>query len=74
MSYEFFIALRYLRARRRQTAVSVITAIAVLGITAGVAALLVALALTKGFRSELQEKILQGTAHLNLLRADGGDI
>lgn len=74
MSYELFIALRYLRARRRQTAVSVITAIAVLGITVGVAALLVAMALIKGFRSEVQDKILQGTAHLNLLKADGGSI
>ncbi len=74
MSYELFIALRYLRARRRQTAVSVITAIAVLGITVGVAALLVAMALIKGFRTEVQDKILQGTAHLNLLKADGGNI
>lgn len=74
MSYELFIALRYLRAKRRQTAVSVITAIAVLGITVGVAALLVALALIKGFRTEVQDKILQGTAHLNLLKADGGSL
>jgi lipoprotein-releasing system permease protein len=74
MSYELFIALRYLRAKRRQTAVSVITAIAILGITTGVAALLVALALIKGFRSEIQDKILQGTAHLNLLKADGSNI
>lgn len=74
MSYELFIALRYLRARRRQTAVSVITAIAVLGITVGVAALLVAMALIKGFRTEVQDKILQGTAHLNLLKADGSNI
>jgi lipoprotein-releasing system permease protein len=74
MSYELFIALRYLRARRRQTAVSVITAIAILGITVGVAALLVAMSLIKGFRTEVQDKILQGTAHLNLLKADGGNI
>jgi lipoprotein-releasing system permease protein len=74
MSYELFIALRYLRAKRRQTAISVITAIAILGITVGVAALLVALSLIKGFRSEIQDKILQGTAHLNLLKADGSSI
>ena len=64
MPYELFIALRYLRAKRRQAAVSVITAIAVAGITAGVAALIVALALFTGFRQEVQEKILSGTAHL----------
>lgn len=74
MPYELFIALRYLRAKRRQTAVSVITGVAILGITIGVAALLVALALIKGFRAEIQDKILQGTAHLNLLKADGGNI
>jgi lipoprotein-releasing system permease protein len=74
MSYESFIAFRYLTARRRQTAVSVITAIAVAGITLGVAALIVAQALITGFRSDVQEKILQGTAHLNLLREDNGGI
>jgi lipoprotein-releasing system permease protein len=74
MPYELFIALRYLRAKRRQTAVSVITGVATLGITIGVTALLIALALIKGFRTEIQDKILQGTAHLNLLKADGGNI
>lgn len=74
MSYELFIALRYLRAKRRQTAVSVITGIAVAGIALGVAALIVAQAMIAGFRSDVQEKILQGTAHLNLLREDNGGI
>jgi lipoprotein-releasing system permease protein len=74
MPYELFIALRYLRAKRRQAAVSVITGIAVTGITVGVAALLVAFALATGFREEVQEKILGGTAHLNLLKADNGGI
>lgn len=74
MGYELFIALRYLRAKRRQTAVSVITAIAVTGIAVGVAALIIAQALIGGFRSDVQERILQGTAHLNLLREDNGGI
>ncbi len=74
MSYELFIALRYLRAKRRQTAVSVITGIAVAGIALGVAALIVAQAMIAGFRGDVQEKILQGTAHLNLLREDNGGI
>jgi lipoprotein-releasing system permease protein len=72
MPYELFIALRYLRARRRQAAVSVITAIAVAGITLGVAALIIAQALITGFRSDIQDKVLRGTAHLNLLKRDGG--
>ncbi|NDD62478.1 MAG: ABC transporter permease [Acidobacteria bacterium] len=74
MRFEFFIARRYLRARRRQTAVSVITGIAITGLALGVAALIIAQALITGFRRDLQEKILQGTAHLNLLRADNRQI
>lgn len=74
MGYELFIAWRYLRAKRRQTAVSVITGIAILGIGVGVAALIIAQAVVTGFRGEVQERILQGTAHLNLLREDNGPI
>jgi lipoprotein-releasing system permease protein len=74
MSFELFIALRYLRAKRRQAAVSVITGVAIAGIAVGVAALLVALALATGFREEVQEKILGGTAHLNLLKPDNSGI
>jgi lipoprotein-releasing system permease protein len=74
MKYELFIALRYLRARRRQAAVSVITAISVAGITLGVASLIIAQSLIAGFRADVRDKILQGTAHLNLLKADNGGI
>lgn len=74
MGYEFFIAMRYLRARRRQTAISVITAIAIGGLATGVAALIVAQALVSGFRGDLQDRILQGTAHLNLLHDDNSEI
>jgi lipoprotein-releasing system permease protein len=74
MKFELFIALRYLRAKRRQAAVSVITGVAITGIAVGVAALLVALALATGFREEVQEKILGGTAHLNLLKPDNSGI
>src|SRR5215813_1414458 len=74
MPYELFIALRYLRAKRRQAAVSVITAIAVAGITLGVAALIIAQALITGFRADVQDKILRGTAHINLLKNDNSGI
>jgi lipoprotein-releasing system permease protein len=74
MSYEIFIALRYLRARRRQAAVSVLTSIAIVGIAAGVAALIIAQAVVTGFRGEVQQRILAGTAHLNLLRKDNAGI
>jgi len=66
MPYELFIALRYLRAKRKQVMISVITFIAVAAVSMGVASLIVVLAMMTGFRQEFQAKILSGTAHLNL--------
>lgn len=66
MPYELFIALRYLKAKRKQVMVSVITVIAIAAVAAGVAALITVLAMMTGFRQEFQTKILSGTAHLNL--------
>src|SRR5437867_2218785 len=74
MRFELFVALRYLRAKRRQTMVSVISAISVLGITAGVMALVIALALSTGFREDIQTKIVGATSHINLLRLDNTSI
>ncbi len=68
MSFELFIASRYLRAKRRQAVISVITAISVLGVAAGVASLIVALAINNGFRQDLQERLLGSTAHVQLMR------
>src|SRR6266571_3130777 len=66
MPYELFIALRYLRAKRKQVMISVITVIAISAVAMGVASLIVVLAMMTGFRQEFQAKILSGTAHLNL--------
>ena len=55
MHFELFIAARYLRARRRQAVVGFITAISIIGVAAGVAALIIALAITNGMRRDLQE-------------------
>ena len=74
MPYEIFLALRYLRAQPKRRLARVTALLAVLGITMGVAALIVALALANGFRDEMREKILQGTAHLTVLRKDGEPI
>ncbi|HJQ67390.1 MAG TPA: FtsX-like permease family protein [Blastocatellia bacterium] len=71
MAYELFIALRYLRAKRKQVMISVITFIAIAAVAAGTAALIVVLAMMTGFREEFQEKVLSGTQHLNLMRKDG---
>jgi lipoprotein-releasing system permease protein len=64
MRFELAIALRYLKARRRQAFLSVVSLIAVLGFTLGVMALIVALALMTGFQEDIQSKILGASAHL----------
>jgi lipoprotein-releasing system permease protein len=71
MPYELFLALRHLRSRQKRRLVRVTTLIAVAGIAMGVASLLVALALANGFRDELRDKILRGTAHVTVMRSDG---
>jgi len=64
MSFELFVARRYLTAKRKQAFISVITFISVLGISIGVAALIIALGLITGFQSDVQDKILGATSHL----------
>lgn len=71
MPYELFLAFRYLRSRRRKRLTRVTALLAIVGIACGVSALIVALALANGFRDELRDKILRGTAHITVLRADG---
>ena len=74
MRFELFVALRYLKAKRRQAALSVVTAISVVGVTAGVGALVIALAINNGFRKELQSKLLGATANVNLIRSENDGI
>lgn len=74
MRFEFFIAARYLRAKRRQAVIGVITAISVAGVAAGVASLVIALAITNGMRRDLQERLLGSTAHVLLMRQAGDGI
>lgn len=64
MNYELFIAKRYLTAKRKQAFISLITFISALGITIGVMALIIAIALITGFQSDVQDKILSSTAHI----------
>ena len=66
-SFELFVATRYLRAKRKQTLISVITVISIIGVAAGVMALVIGLAITNGFRNTLQRSLLGATAHVNLL-------
>jgi lipoprotein-releasing system permease protein len=74
MRFELFIAARYLRAKRRQAVVGVITLISVIGVMAGVASLIIALAITNGMRRDLQEKLVGSTAHVMLMRTAGDGI
>ncbi len=69
MAFELFVAARYLRAKRRQAVVGVVTAISVAGVAAGVAALVIALAITNGMERDLQSRLLGASAHINLERA-----
>jgi lipoprotein-releasing system permease protein len=73
MRFELFIATRYLRAKRRHAFIGIITGISVLGVAAGVASLVVALAINNGFRQDLQQRLLGSTSHISLQRiADDG--
>jgi lipoprotein-releasing system permease protein len=70
MRFELYVAARYLRAKRRQAVVGVVTAISVAGVTAGVAALIIALAITTGMRRDLQDKLVGFTADIQLMQAE----
>jgi lipoprotein-releasing system permease protein len=74
MRFELFVATRYLRAKRRQAVIGVITGISIAGVAAGVASLIIALAINNGFRQDLQQRLLGSTAHVSLLRIESDGI
>ncbi|HEV8046575.1 MAG TPA: FtsX-like permease family protein [Terriglobales bacterium] len=74
MRFELFVASRYLRAKRRQAVIGVITGISIAGVAAGVASLVVALAINNGFRQDLQDRLLGSSSHINLLRVQSDGI
>ncbi|OLC21898.1 MAG: permease [Acidobacteria bacterium] len=74
MRFEFFVATRYLRAKRRQAVIGIITGISIAGVAAGVASLIVALSINNGFRQDLQDRLLGSTSHVNLLRIESDGI
>ncbi len=74
MSYEFFISKRYLRAKRKQVFVSIITFISIFGIFLGVAALIIVLAVMNGFETDLRTKILGIKSHIELTADIGGSM
>jgi lipoprotein-releasing system permease protein len=68
MRFELYVAARYLKAKRRQAVVGVVTVISIAGVAAGVAALIIALAITNGMRQDLQGRLLGASAHVDLMR------
>ncbi|MHB1744829.1 MAG: FtsX-like permease family protein [Acidobacteriaceae bacterium] len=68
MRFELFVASRYLRAKRRQAVVGVITTISIVGVAAGVASLILALAITNGMRRDMQKSLLSSTSQVQLMR------
>jgi len=67
MKFELLVAIRYLRAKRKQAVISLITVISIIGVAAGVAALIISLAITAGFAEDLQKKLLGAQPHISLL-------
>ena len=70
--FTWFVAARYLRVRRKEAVISVVTLISVTGVAAGVAALIISLAINSGFRATLERDLLGATAHVNILAKDPG--
>ena len=74
MTFEWFVAMRYLRSPNRPAVLRLITGFSVLGVAAGVATLVIALAMNSGFRETLQDRLLGVTAHISLTRPGPGGI
>src|SRR5579863_5214380 len=68
MQFEWFVARRYLRSPYRPTVLRLVTLFSILGVSAGVATLVVALAMNTGFRETLQDRLLGVQAHISLMR------
>jgi lipoprotein-releasing system permease protein len=73
VKFELFVANRYLRARRKEAVISVITAISVVGVAVGVMALVISLGVNNGFRDTLQRNLLGATAHVNVEAKASGE-
>ena len=74
MKFELFVARRYLRSPYRPAVLRLVTAFSVIGVAAGVATLVIALAMNTGFRETLQDRLLGVTAHVSLTRPGAGGI
>lgn len=66
MSFEWLVALRYLRSPNRPAVLRIVTLMAVVGVAAGVTTLVIALSMNTGFRQAIRDRLLTVTAHVNL--------
>jgi lipoprotein-releasing system permease protein len=69
LPFELFVALRYLLAKRKQAFISLISLISVIGVSVGVMALLIALALMTGLQGELRDRLVSSAAHVYVFKA-----
>lgn len=74
LPFELYVATRYLLAKRRQAFISVISAVSALGVTVGVMALVIALALMTGMQQELRDRIVGAAAHVYVQKLLGGGL
>lgn len=74
MSYEFFIAKRYLKSKKSSKFISIITVISVCGVLIGVAALIFVLSMMNGFEKEVRSRIIGTTAHITVFPMHGEGI
>jgi lipoprotein-releasing system permease protein len=74
MRFEWFVARRYLRSPHRPAVLRLVTLFSIIGVAAGVATLVIALAMNTGFRETLQDRLLGVTAHISLTRPGSGGI
>jgi len=66
MTFEWLVALRYLRSPNRPAVLRVVTLLAIVGVAAGVTTLVIALSMNTGFRQAIRDRLLSVTAHVNL--------
>jgi lipoprotein-releasing system permease protein len=66
MTFEWLVALRYLRSPNRPAVLRLVTLLAVIGVAAGVTTLVIALSMNTGFRQAIRDRLLSVTAHVNL--------
>jgi lipoprotein-releasing system permease protein len=71
MSFEYFIGRRYLKAKQKQSFISMITILSIAGVTVGVMALIVVIAVMSGFEDDLKSRILGVESHIVLMHQTG---